>query len=148
MEVLNDTKTNRARDNGVSLQDEDQLFAIAARDLCPAGNASGSSESSGSACNSADCVPNITQNAVLGGPCTIGTRYVFGLDANGNTLICTSYSAGYTQATGIEWKGHWSSAPPLIGVRDQGSSCSGTGVAAQSPDETPMICENQVWTSH
>jgi hypothetical protein len=109
--------------------------------FAPAGNASGSP------CDGPNCVPNVTQNAVQGGPCSPGTHYIFGLDANGNTLICTSYSAGYTQPTGIQWKGAWSSAPPLIGVRDPGSPCSGNNTA-QSPDGKPMICEGGAWTPH
>jgi hypothetical protein len=103
----------------------------------PAGNASGSP------CDGADCVPNVTHTAVLNGPCTIGTRYIFGLDASGNTLICTtSYSQG-----GSVIKGFWAQSLPLIGVRDPGTPCSGSG-AAQSPDGSPMMCQNQGWVVH
>jgi hypothetical protein len=139
---LSQTRDSIARGDGVSMQDADQFVAIAGRDLCPA-SASGSSSPSGSSCNSASCVPNVTHTAVLNGPCTIGTRYIFGLDASGNTWICTtSYSQG-----GSVIKGVWAQAPPLIGVRDPGSPCSGSGVA-QSPDGSPMMCQNQGWVVH
>jgi hypothetical protein len=144
---------------GTTPQQVRDVFAYAANVTCPryhdvitqtvnswgAGNAPGPSAS---ARNSADCVPNVDHNAVQGQPCHSWTQYPFGLDANGNALICTSYSAGYTDATGIQWKGAWSSAPPLIGMRDPGTPCSGSSEAAQSPDGKPMICEGGAWTPH
>jgi hypothetical protein len=79
---------------------------------------------------------------VQGGPCTIATHYIFGLDANGNTLICTtSYSEGGTVIKGV-----WAQAVPLIGVRDPGTLCVGNN-AAQSPDGSPMMCQG-VWRVH
>jgi hypothetical protein len=82
------------------------------------------------------------------GPCVVSTRYIFGLDASGNTLLCISYSAGYTEAGAIVWKGQWGQAPPLVGVRVPGTQCSGNSGVAQSPDGKPMMCQNQVWTPH
>jgi hypothetical protein len=82
-------------------------------------------------CDGADCVSYINRGVEAGGPCLGGTRYVFGLDASGNTLIC-----GFKQ--------EWLPSPPLVGVRTNSSACNTTGVA-QSPDGIPMSCVGGHW---
>jgi hypothetical protein len=87
---------------------------------------------SGSPCNGAGCVPNVTQGAVPNGPCTPRSRYDFGVDAVGNTFVCLSV-------------GSWAATPPLVGVRPLGGRCSGQ-LSAQSPDGIAMLCMNGAWT--
>lgn len=94
--------------------------------ITPAGIASGSP------CDGAACVPNVTQNAVPNGPCVPRSRYDFGADPVGNAFICLS-------------AGSWVAAPPLVGVRTLGSRCSGQ-LSAQSPDGIAMLCEDGVWS--
>lgn len=92
---------------------------------------------SGSPCDGTSCVPHLITNAVEGAPCEAARVYPFGLDASGNTLICyATYRNPTTTA--------WSRVPQLVGVRDYGAQCSGTGVA-QSPDGLPLVCRGSTW---
>jgi hypothetical protein len=92
-----------------------------------AGNASASP------CDSAGCVPNVARGVAQGEPCTYSTRYVFGLDSSGTTLVCTARS-------------QWAQSVPLIGVRTMRAPCKESGGAAQSPDGVPMTCWRNGWT--
>ena len=53
-------------------------------------------------CDAADCVPNVARNVVAGAPCTPAPGFVFGLDSDGETLICAS-------------QGMWVRVGPLVG---------------------------------
>jgi hypothetical protein len=92
---------------------------------------------SGSPCDGSSCVPHVRTDAVEGASCEAARVYPFGLDAQGNTLICY---ATYRNPT----KTSWSSVPQLVGVRDYGALCSGKGVA-QSPDGLPLVCRDSIW---
>ncbi len=72
------------------------------------------------ACDSADCVPNVARNVVASAPCTPAPSYVFGLDADGNTLICAS-------------QGMWVRVGPLVGTREVSQPCNRVGDTAQQP---------------
>jgi hypothetical protein len=87
---------------------------------------------SGSSCDGAGCVPNVSQNAVANGSCVPKSRYNFGVDSGGKPYVCLSV-------------GSWAAAPPLVGVRTMGSPCSGQ-LSAQSPDGLAMMCGDGVWT--
>ena len=87
-------------------------------------------------CDSADCVPYVARNVEAGAGCDSGaTRYVFGWDASGRTLLCPT-------------KNRWTpSAEPLIGVRSVRYPCDNSvpGVA-QAPDGQPLSCLTGGWT--
>jgi hypothetical protein len=85
-------------------------------------------------CDNAGCVPYVKANVSQGGPCALGTRYVFGLDGSGKTLICTGQAVWATQSL------------PLVGVRNESQPCGGTKGWAQSPDGLPLSCLQQGWT--
>jgi hypothetical protein len=78
-------------------------------------------------------VPQMISGAVLGGPCMNFERYIFGKDANGETLACVAFG-------GTE--GQWVASAPLQGVQQIGTACTNAsgGGAAQSPDGTPLVC--------
>lgn len=85
-------------------------------------------------CDGTDCVPYVARDAVLGAPCVLTmTRYVFGLDASGNTLTCSL-------------QGAWEQSPPLVGVRTLRAPCDESTGVAQSPDGLPMSCIAGGWT--
>jgi hypothetical protein len=87
-------------------------------------------------CDGAGCVPYLTENAALGQHCTQATRYIFGLDAAGNTLVCGSTS-------------QWARSAPLVGVRTLRLPCDPNvdkGVA-QSPDGVPLTCTGGAWSA-
>lgn len=111
------------------------VFALAtgfaAAPLFAAGTASGLPPSN---CDGADCVPGVPRDAALGATCVQGTRYAFGLDAAGNTYICSSRS-------------QWVTTKPLVGVRPQGGPCGEDPGSAQSPDGIPMACRNGGWVA-
>jgi hypothetical protein len=75
---------------------------------------------SSAACDAADCVPNVARNVVAGASCTPSPSFVFGLDANGGTLICTP-------------QGVWAPVGPLVGERDVTMPCDAPGQTAQQP---------------
>ena len=83
-------------------------------------------------CDAADCVPYVNRGAAVGAKCVTQTRYVFGMDASGNTLVCTG-------------KREWAKSAPLIGVRLYGGFCGDDKGAAQSPDGQPLACKHQTW---
>jgi hypothetical protein len=72
------------------------------------------------ACDSVDCVPNVARNVVASAPCTPSPSYVFGLDADRNTLICAS-------------QGMWVRVGPLVGTREVSQPCDQAGTTAQQP---------------
>lgn len=93
--------------------------------------------SSATSCHSASCVPNVAHNVVGGTPCTPSPSFVFGLDAQQNTLICS--------AAGV-----WVSTGPLVGEAANALPCTTPGTTAQermAGDEwepkvpgVPLIC--------
>lgn len=113
-------------------------IAAVAFGLITAAVTPGAPASADPVCNSASCVPNVTQNVVRNAPCVPRAHYDYGFDANGNTLVCIEnpHNLG---------TGSWGSAPPLVGVRTQGIICFGEGEAAQSTDGIPILCEGQHW---
>jgi hypothetical protein len=87
-------------------------------------------------CDGAGCVPFVSQNVAAGQHCTQGTRYIFGLDATGNTLVC-----------GL--KSQWAPSAPLVGVRTLRLPCDPNvdkGVA-QTPDGVPLTCTGGAWSA-
>ena len=83
-------------------------------------------------CDGADCVPGVPHDASLGAPCIQGTRYAFGVDAEGKTYICSSRS-------------QWVATKPLVGVRPLAAPCGEDPGSAQSPDGLPMSCKDGGW---
>ena len=69
-------------------------------------------------CNSVDCLANVAQNVVAGAPCTPSVSYVFGLDADKNTLICSAQA-------------RWVPAGPLVGEAVVAMNCAVPGSTAQ-----------------
>lgn len=92
---------------------------------------------SATSCHSPSCVPNVAQNVVGGTPCTPSPSFVFGFDAQKNTLICA--------ASGV-----WMSTGPLVGEAQNALGCTTPGTTAQervAGDEwepqvpgVPLIC--------
>jgi hypothetical protein len=72
------------------------------------------------ACDALDCVPNVARNVVAGAPCAPRPSFVFGVDANRNTLICAS-------------QGMWLRVGPLVGEREVALPCDQAGATAQQP---------------
>lgn len=85
-------------------------------------------------CDGADCVMFVDRGVALDGACEQSTRYNFGLDASGKTLVCT-------------YRKLWAESPPLIGIRTLRSECGETKGVAQSPDGVPLSCIKGVWTA-
>jgi hypothetical protein len=83
-------------------------------------------------CDGAGCVSYVNRGVELGGPCNGGTRWVYGLDASGNTLRCGTPNT-------------WRASGPLVGVRTNSSSCEGESGVAQSPDGLPLSCIDGRW---
>ena len=90
---------------------------------------------------SADPVPRMNNNAVLGQPCSTPTgRYIFGQDASGTVFICGKPGQPHI----------WVAAGMLLGVRAIGASgCveeihsrgdAANTAYAQSPDGVALIC--------
>lgn len=79
-------------------------------------------------------LPGLVDGAVLGQPCYNYPTYIFGQTANGSQLACSDLG---TNTTGV-----WVRSVGVIGVRQIGSSCTeADGVAAQSPDGYPLVCD-------
>jgi hypothetical protein len=72
------------------------------------------------ACDALDCVPNVARYVVAGAPCAPRPSFVFGVDANRNTLICAS-------------QGMWLRVGPLVGEREVALPCDQAGATAQQP---------------
>jgi hypothetical protein len=72
------------------------------------------------ACDSADCVPNVARNVVEGARCEPRPSFVFGLDSDRGTLICSA-------------EGVWVRTGPLIGLRHVSQPCYRPGDTAQQP---------------
>jgi len=85
-------------------------------------------------CDGADCVTYIDRTATLGAPCVPGSRYVFGLDSSGATLLCASTRT-------------WEQSPPLVGMRTLRSQCGNATGVAQTPDGQPLSCIGGAWSS-
>ncbi|MEB3981009.1 hypothetical protein OQ968_07015 [Mycobacterium sp. 663a-19] len=102
------------------------FMAVAAAALVPATSLVFSAGATADQCNSADCVPYLRYNVTPQAPCSSNGRYLFGLDANRQTMICI--------------QGHWAMAAPLRGVHSAGETCPGVDATAQSPDGFPLIC--------
>jgi hypothetical protein len=85
----------------------------------------------------ADDIPGIDDNAVLGAPCTNSDRYIYGRSPSGEPLACVAFDGD----------GQWVRSMPLVGVRSIGSPCTqeSNGVA-QSRDGLGMVCAaDQGW---
>jgi hypothetical protein len=99
------------------------------------GIAAGNASADPSWCDGVACVPYVAGNVSQGAPCVGRTRYDFGLDASGGTLLCANV-------------GKWAASRPLVGVRPLGAPCYGSDGAAQSPDGIPMVCAGQGWNEN
>ena len=73
-----------------------------------------------STCDSVDCVPGVARGVVSGTPCTPSIAFVFGLDADKNTLICSA-------------QGRWVPTGPLVGEAFVALPCAVPGTTAQIP---------------
>lgn len=82
-------------------------------------------------CEGADCVSYVHRGVEAGGPCRVGTRYIYGLTSSGGTVVCGSDR-------------QWRASPPLVGVRTQRTACTPGGVA-QSVDGLPLSCVDGTW---
>jgi hypothetical protein len=71
------------------------------------------------ACDSGGCLPNVARNVIAGAPCTPSINFNFGLDAAGNTVICSA-------------AGTWVPTGPLIGEAAPALPCSTPGATAQT----------------
>lgn len=60
-------------------------------------------------CDGTECVPYVDRNVDPATPCVFGSRYPFGLDATGNTLLCTA-------------ENEWVAAAPLVRGADLAGS--------------------------
>ncbi|MFZ0834122.1 MAG: hypothetical protein WAM92_13760 [Mycobacterium sp.] len=83
-------------------------------------------------CDGIPCVPGVAKNATEGQPCIAATRYPFGVDSSGTTLICAQV-------------GRWVTTSPLVGVRTVTAPCDGVDGTAQSPDGLPLSCNGRAW---
>lgn len=92
----------------------------------------GSASALPTTCDGIPCVPGVVKNAVESQPCISATRYPFGVDASGNTLICAQV-------------GRWVATSPLVGVRTVTAPCGGVTGTAQSPDGLPLSCNGTAW---
>lgn len=83
-------------------------------------------------CNDPSCVPGITGGVVLGAACGDTAHFVFGTTSWGRLVFCGSprrYAPRYFRS------------PPLVGVREENSSCEGTlNTVAQAPDGLFLSC--------
>ncbi len=78
-----------------------------------------SAPAASASCDSASCLPNVARNVAAGTPCTPSMNFVFGLDAAGNTVICSA-------------AGSWRPTGPLIGEAAPGLRCATLGSTAQT----------------
>jgi hypothetical protein len=96
--------------------------------------AAGNAVASPGYCDGAACVPYLDRTAVAGDHCVASSRYIFGLDASGNTLYCGSKST-------------WTASAPLVGVRTLRLPCGDDKGVAQTPDGVPLSCIGGAWTA-
>ncbi len=61
-------------------------------------------------CDGVDCVPYVDRNIAPTAPCQFKSRFPFGLDATGNTFVCSASNA-------------WVPVAPLLGVRPMRAPC-------------------------
>lgn len=85
-------------------------------------------------CDGAECVLFVDRGAALGEACEQSTRYNFGLDASGNTLVCT-------------YRKKWVASAPLVGIRTSRSECGEDKGVAQTPDGFSLSCVDGAWTA-
>ncbi|MGI9161413.1 MAG: hypothetical protein ACR2JI_00625 [Mycobacterium sp.] len=71
-------------------------------------------------CDSVDCVPGVALGVAAGAPCTPSISFVFGVDGDKNTLICSA-------------QGQWVRTGPLVGEAFVGMPCALPGSNAQIP---------------
>jgi hypothetical protein len=81
------------------------------------------------ACDSVDCVPNVAHNVAAGAPCNPHPLFVFGVDPGANTVVCASW-------------GVWTSAGPLVGIREVSQPCFRLNDSAQEYNGVPLQCLN------
>jgi hypothetical protein len=85
-------------------------------------------------CDGAPCVPYVDHNIDASASCVPANRYVFGLDAAGNTYACNAAR-------------EWAPQQPLIGVRLSRQPCGEDKGLAQSPDGIVLSCISGGWTA-
>lgn len=86
-------------------------------------------------CDGANCVPYVEHGINPADTCVSdGNRYLFGLDASGDTYACTMQQ-------------RWAPQPPLVGVRMSRQPCGQSKGVAQSPDGTYLRCIDGGWTA-
>jgi hypothetical protein len=96
--------------------------------------AAGNASASPGYCDGAACVTYLDRTAVQGEQCVASSRYIFGIDASGNTLYCGS-------------KGTWTPSAPLVGIRTLRLPCGEDKGVAQTPDGVPLSCIGGAWTA-
>jgi hypothetical protein len=96
--------------------------------------AAGNASASPGYCDGAACVPYLDRTAVQGEQCVASSRYIFGIDASGNTLYCGSKST-------------WTPSAPLVGIRTLRLPCGEDKGVAQTPDGVPLSCIGGAWTA-
>lgn len=89
-------------------------------------------------CNDAFCVPGITPNVVQGSYCENTTYYVFGTAVAGPS---TKPGRLVFCGTPRRYEPRWFRSPPIAGIRDENSSCTGSlHMVAQAPDGLFLTC--------
>ncbi|OBA87252.1 hypothetical protein A5662_26315 [Mycobacteriaceae bacterium 1482268.1] len=97
--------------------------------------AAGTASADRGVCDGVDCVPFVDRNIVPTDHCSFGSRYVYGLDATGNTFACAATN-------------EWLPVSPLIGVRTLRAPCDpNVPASAQSPAGQPLKCAAEGFTS-
>jgi hypothetical protein len=87
------------------------------------------------ACDGVDCVPFVDRNIVPTDYCSFTSRYVYGVDAKGDTFACAATN-------------QWLPVAPLIGVRTLRAPCDpNVPASAQSGAGQPLKCEAGAFTS-
>lgn len=111
---------------------------VAAMLTAPQANADPGTDAEAPTCNDAFCVPGITPNVVLGSYCSNTTNYVFGTAVAGPSI-----KPGRLVFCGTprRYEPRWFRSPPMAGIRDENSDCTGyAGGVAQSPEGLFLSC--------
>ncbi|MCV7377766.1 hypothetical protein A5672_12620 [Mycobacterium alsense] len=92
-------------------------------------------------CDYPDCTPGIMPHRVLGAPCDNTTYYVFG---TADYYVSFATQPGRLMFCGSprRYEPRWFRSPPMVGVKDEGSSCSDYPeyYVAQAPDGLFLVC--------
>jgi hypothetical protein len=92
-------------------------------------------------CDGVGCADHVRTGAVEGASCEAMRIYPFGVDGNGNAMIClASYRHPRTNT--------WTRVPRFDGMRFYGEACSDDQAVAQSPEGIPLRCTDSTWQQY